>query len=100
MSLLQMNVTTVSVDWVERGAVTPVKNQGSCGSCWAFATTGAMEGAFQIAGNPLTAFSEQQLVSCDTGDDGCDGGLSIWALNWIAKNGLCTEASYPYSSSL
>lgn len=53
-----------SIDWREKGAVTPVKNQGMCGSCWAFSTTGSMEGRYQIAGNPLTSFSEEQFVDC------------------------------------
>lgn len=53
-----------SVDWRTKGAVTPIKNQGSCGSCWAFSSTGSMEGRYQIAGNTLTSFSEQQFVDC------------------------------------
>jgi len=88
-----------AVDWVTAGAVTPVKNQASCGSCWAFSTTGAVEGAYQTAGNPLVSLSEQDLVSCDhNGDQGCQGGLMDNAFEWIMKNGICTEADYPYTS--
>jgi len=87
-----------SIDWVEKGAVTPVKNQKQCGSCWAFSTTGSVEGAFQIAGNPLTSFSEEELVQCDHVDDGCKGGLMDNGFKFVEENGLCTESSYPYTS--
>lgn len=63
-----------SVNWVNKGAVTPVKDQGSCGSCWSFSATGALEGAHQIATGDLLSFSEQQLVSCSTANYGCNGG--------------------------
>ncbi len=88
-----------SVDWVAAGAVTPVKNQGSCGSCWSFSTTGALEGAYQIKNGNLQSFSEQQLVSCDTTDAGCDGGWMDDAFAWVQSNGgITTEAAYPYTS--
>jgi C1A family cysteine protease len=88
-----------AVDWVAKGAVTPVKNQGHCGSCWAFSTTGAIEGAFQIAGNTLTSLSEEDLVQCDTnGDHGCSGGLMDQAFEWVSKNGIAAEDAYPYTS--
>jgi len=92
--------TADSVDWEAKGAVTPVKNQGQCGSCWAFSTTGSVEGAYQIAGNPLTSFSEQDLVSCasSSGNQGCQGGLMDNAFKWIESNGIATEAAYPYTS--
>ena len=88
-----------SIDWVGKGAVTPVKNQQRCGSCWAFSTTGSMEGAYQIATGKLQSFSEEDLVQCDkNGDSGCQGGLMDNAFEWIQKNGICTEGSYPYTS--
>lgn len=87
-----------SIDWVAKGAVTPVKNQGQCGSCWSFSTTGALEGAYFLKNNKLVSLSEQNMVDCDNVDQGCNGGLMDNAFNFVKKNrGVCTEADYPYT---
>eukprot|EP01039_Chlorochromonas_danica_P008329 gene8330-9182_t len=88
------------VDWSGKGAVTPIKDQGNCGSCWAFSATGAMEGAFFLRYGSLQSFSEQQLVSCAPSPlEGCNGGLMDDAYDWVISNqGLASEADYPYTS--
>jgi len=78
--------------------VTPVKNQGQCGSCWSFSTTGSVEGAYQIATKKLVSLSEEDLVQCDQVDMGCAGGLMDNAFKFIEKNGIAAETAYPYIS--
>lgn len=94
------NVTVPdAIDWVEKKMVSEVKNQGQCGSCWAFSTTGSLESAYAIKNQKLVEFSEQQLVDCDKVDEGCNGGLMDNAFQFIKKNnGLCTESDYKYTA--
>jgi len=96
----QVNALPTSVNWVTAGAVTPIKNQGQCGSCWAFSTTGSLEGANYIFnGKMLQSYSEQQLVDCSTsfGNQGCDGGLMDDAFQYVMANGIELESVYPYT---
>lgn len=94
------DVLPESVDWRTKGAVAPVKDQGNCGSCWAFSTIGSVEGVNQIVTGNLTTLSEQELVDCDTSyNEGCNGGDMDYAFAFIVKNGgIDTEADYPYTA--
>jgi C1A family cysteine protease len=99
---LETYVSTVSApsewDWTSKsGYVSPVQDQGSCGSCWAFATSAGFETARVVAGNKLVKLSEQQLVDCDTSNSGCNGGNLTYAEKYIKSTGLVEESKYPYA---
>lgn len=102
MSLLRANVTDVpdSIDWVEKGAVNAIKNQGPCGCCWAFSTIAAVESITQIKTGNLPELSEQQLVDCTSRNNGCNGGWMDTTFEYIVQNGgITSEANYPYQKA-
>jgi cathepsin L len=87
-----------SIDWSTKGVVTGVKNQGQCGSCWAFSSTGGLEGQWALATANLQSLSEQQLVDCDKYSSGCNGGLMSTSFQWYESNAAATEDSYAYTA--
>jgi cathepsin L len=98
---LEVGDLPATINWVEKGVVSHVKDQGKCGSCWSFSTTGAMESAFQLKDGQTRLLSEQQLVDCSIsfGNNGCGGGLVEYAFNYATKHALATEDAYPYTAS-
>jgi cathepsin L len=100
----ELSALPTSIDWRSQGVVTPVKDQGQCGSCFSFSNTGALEGAYALKYGTLKSFSEQEIVDCSTLKNGgpnmgCNGGQIGATMDWIGRNGgLCTEAAYPYTS--
>jgi hypothetical protein len=87
------------IDWVSKGAVTPVKDQGRCGSCWAFSATAAIESYAQLAGKGLKVLSAQQINSCDKRDGGCNGGNTETAYQYVkGAGGIELDSDYPYTS--
>jgi len=89
-----------SYEWASTGMVSPVKNQGSCGSCWSFSTTGALEGLSKLSYGTLESFSEQQLVDCSGsyGNQACNGGLMDNAFKYVRDHGIVQESEYPYKA--
>jgi cathepsin L len=102
VTVLNSENLPTSVNWTAQGATTPIKNQGTCGSCWAFSTTGSLEGLNFLTNNVLLSFSEQQLVDCSLkyGNLGCMGGEMDRAFKYVIKNGIMLESEYPYKGAL
>ena len=90
------NAAPEAWDWRDKGYVAHVKDQGSCGSCWAFSTMANLEGQYYKNKGTMVTFSEQMLVDCDTYDSACNGGLMEYSFTWLQENGIMTDADYPY----
>merc|ERR1712139_462067 len=90
------------IDWsTDASVVNPVKDQGQCGSCWAFSAVGTVESAYALAAGKLGSYAEQQLVDCDTtgGSQGCNGGFNQYGISYIGQTGIASESSYPYTAT-
>jgi C1A family cysteine protease len=98
-TILDVSDIPDEIDWRKKGAVNAVKDQGQCGSCWAFSATCAIEGAHFKQTGTLLSLSEQQLVDCDAQSDGCNGGLQEYAMDYLEKNQQETESDYPYKAA-
>ena len=94
------NAAPAAWDWRDKGYVSDVKDQGSCGSCWAFSTVANLEGLYYKGKGKMVTMSEQMLVDCDTYDSACNGGLMEYAFTWLQENGgIMTDTDYPYKGS-
>merc|ERR1739845_126901 len=102
MGELEIGERASSIDWTTHsGVVNPVKDQGQCGSCWAFSAVGTVESAYALAAGRLGSYSEQQLVDCDTsgGSEGCNGGFNQYGISYIGSTGIAAESAYPYTAT-
>ncbi|CAH8494782.1 unnamed protein product [Dicrocoelium dendriticum] len=96
---MRLGLPNKRLDWRQKGAVTPVEDQGRCGSCWAFSVVGNIESQYYLSGRNLTVLSKQQLVDCDRLDDGCDGGYPPQTYSEVIRlGGLVSGADYPYEA--
>jgi C1A family cysteine protease len=99
---LEVGEIASDVDWsTDKSVVNPVKDQGQCGSCWAFSAVGTVESAYALAAGKLGSYAEQQLVDCDTtgGSQGCNGGFNQYGISYIGSTGIAAESSYPYTAT-
>ena len=98
MKVPELADTPESVDWRTTGNVTAVKDQGNCGSCWTFSTTGVLESAYSIDTGNLVSMSEQLLMDCARNESNysCEGGEIYWAYQWLYEHKMMTDADYPY----
>ena len=95
---LEVPTEFTPIDWITAGAVNPIQDQGSCGSCWAFSTICGLEGGHFVASGELLKFAEQQLVDCSTENNGCGGGMSYNGYHYFVTHQPMSEASYPYTA--
>jgi len=98
---LEVGEIASDVDWsTDKSVVNPVKDQGQCGSCWAFSAVGTVESAYALAAGKLGSYAEQQLVDCSTngGSEGCNGGFNQYGISYIGSTGIAAESSYPYKA--